>query len=535
MKNSLKFYIITLLFSLTSILNAAEKVALVIGNNAYSQAPLKNPINDASAIAKVLQKIGFDVVPAYDVNRAGMEDALETFGKKAENAKIAMIYYAGHAIQVDGVNYLVPANTPVKHRRDIRKLMNLNELVLEVKQASGLGLVMLDACRDNPFTKNITKSLGRSVGGRGLARIEDTPDNILIGFATKKNAIAADGKGKHSPYANALLKYLPEKNLEIRFLFGKVKDEVQRNTGNIQQPFTYGSLGGNQWFLVEGIAPPPRFKEPKMVSIRGGCYQMGQSASEKKVLIKEMGKEKYKKYSGDEKQHKSCVEDFSLGQYEVTVGEFRQFINATAYRTEAEKSPAKGCRTYDGKANEWQWSKNYDWQTIGFKQGENHPVACVSWNDAMAYIKWLKKETGKPYRLPTEAEWEYAARAGSKTPFSTGNQISSRQANFDGNYTFNGSKKGKYLGKTSAVGSYSANKNGLYDMHGNILEWTCSAYVESYDGSELLCAKDSDSRSRVLRGGSWYSLPWILRSAFRFRLSATYRDNYVGFRISRTY
>jgi len=465
-----------------------------------------------------------------------MDDALDRFSQEVESAKIALIYYAGHALQVNGVNYLVPANTPVKKRRDLHKLIKLDDLVEEAQQARGLGIVMLDACRDNPFSQNLKQSLGRSVGGRGLARIEDTPANILIGFATKENTIAADGKGSHSPYAQALLDYLPRKNLEVRLLFGKVRDAVKRLTKQQQKPYIYGSLGGNEWYLSEGgPPPPPRFKSPEMVSIPGGCYQMGQSSTEKKALIKEIGEKNYKNYYADEKQHKTCVGNFSLGKYEVSVGEFKQFVNATAYRTEAEKNPEKGCRTYNETANKWQWSSNYNWQTVGFKQGDNHPVTCVSWNDAMAYIKWLKKETGKPYRLPTEAEWEYAARAGTTTPFSTGKRITSKQANFDGRYTFNGSAKGKYLGKTTAVGSYPANKYGLYDMHGNILEWTCSAYAESYDGSEKKCAKSNDSRSRVLRGGSWINIPRGLRSANRDYDAATYRSGDEGFRISRTY
>jgi len=534
MKNTLKLSIFSIIILFSLSLQAAEKVALVIGNNNYSQAPLKNPINDAKAIGKVLAHIGFDVVSAYNVNRSGMEDALERFGTKAEHAKIALVYYAGHAIQVDGINYLIPANTPVRKRRDLRKLINLNELVIEAQQAKGLGLVMLDACRENPFAQRLRESMGRSVGGRGLARVEDTPDNILIGFATKENAIAADGNGEHSPYAQALLEYLPRKNLEVRFLFGNVNDAVKKATKRRQKPFTYGSLGGKQWFLVDSVAPPPRIKAPEMVSIKGGCYQMGQSSTEKKALIKSIGKEQYKKYYADEKQHKRCVDDFSLGKYEVTVGEFRQFINATQYTTDAEKNPQKGCRTYDKNAKQWKWSKNYDWQAVGFKQGDNHPVACVSWNDAIAYTKWLKKETGKPYGLPTEAQWEYAARAGTKTIYSTGNRISAKQANFDARYTFNGSSKGSFLGKTTLVGSYSSNPFGLYDMHGNVWEWTCSAYNESY-GSEKLCAKRNDNRSRVLRGGSWLNRPRNLRSANRNNDTTTSRNIHVGFRISRTF
>ena len=128
------------------------------------------------------------MIDAYNVDRDGMEDVLDQFGEQAEKAEIALIYYAGHAIQVEGVNYLIPTNTPVNKRRHLRKLINLKDFVTEAQQAKGLGLVILDACRDNPFGQNLQRSLGRSIGGRGLARIEDTPSNILVGFATKENS-----------------------------------------------------------------------------------------------------------------------------------------------------------------------------------------------------------------------------------------------------------------------------------------------------------------------------------------------------------
>ncbi|GAB6141936.1 hypothetical protein JCM14076_26650 [Methylosoma difficile] len=259
--------------------------------------------------------------------------------------------------------------------------------------------------------------------------------------------------------------------------------------------------------------------EPDMVAITGGCFQMGSPASEKDR-------------ENDEKQHQACVADFYLGKHEVSKGQFAAFVSATGYRTEAEAGD--GCHFWTG--TEWKKDKQRHWRNLGFAQNDDHPVACVSWNDAQAYIAWLNQQTHKNYRLPTEAEWEYAARAGTATPFYTGACISTQQANYHGHYDYNscGAKTGLYLGGTSAVGGYPANPWGLYDMAGNVWEWTCSAYVADYDGSESKCISNNDAKTlRVLRGGSWDSGPRWLRSANRDGYTAGIRFNDVGFRLSR--
>ena len=235
---------------------AEDKLALVIGNNAYHGAPLKNPVNDANAISQVLSKIGFSVIRANNIGRDGFEQRLEQFGERAKSANIALIYYAGHAIQVDGQNYMIPSNVDVRHQRDLRKLIHLNDLIRETQAAKGLGLVLVDACRDNPFSQRLKRQLGRSIGGRGMARVEHTPRNVLVGFATKDGEIALDGSGRHSPYARALIEHLPKPNLDIRILLGKVRDTVLTHTRQAQRPYTYGALGGQAWYLASQATRP---------------------------------------------------------------------------------------------------------------------------------------------------------------------------------------------------------------------------------------------------------------------------------------
>ena len=230
---------------------------------------------------------------------------------------------------------------------------------------------------------------------------------------------------------------------------------------------------------------------PEMVWIKGGSFRMGD--------IQGSG-------SSDEKPvHLVSVARFAMGRYELTVGEFRQFVKATGYKTNAEKQGS--CWTV-GDDN----GKN--WRNSGFSQTENHPVVCVSWNDATAYAAWLSQQTGHTYRLPTEAQWEYAARAGTTTKYWWGNDIGSNKANCYGNYC------GDRFEYTAPVGSFSPNPFGLYDTVGNVWEWTCSKYENRYNGEENRCSRQKSGGLRALRGGAWYNGPWSVRAAYRHRALA---------------
>jgi formylglycine-generating enzyme required for sulfatase activity len=171
-----------------------------------------------------------------------------------------------------------------------------------------------------------------------------------------------------------------------------------------------------------------------------------------------------------------------------------------------------------------------------FKQGENQPVVCINRDDAKAYVAWLSKKTGKTYRLLSEAEWEYAARAGTTTPFSTGRTITTDQANFNGNCTYNGSGKGQYRQKTVSVGSFPANAFGLHDMHGNVYEWVEDCWKDNYRGapSNGSAWTTGNCSRHVLRGGSWNFRQRNLRSANRSRFLSVNRYDLSGLRVART-
>ena len=172
----------------------------------------------------------------------------------------------------------------------------------------------------------------------------------------------------------------------------------------------------------------------------------------------------------------------------------------------------------------------------GFSQGKRHPVVCVNWNDAKAYVRWLSRETGEDYRLLSESEWEYVARAGTTGPFHTGATISTKQANYDGNHTYGSGRKGRYRKKTTPVGKFPANAFNLHDVHGNVWEWVEDCWNGSYEGApeDGSAWESGDCSRRVLRGGSWFFTPRDLRSAHRGWGTTDYRSSRAGFRIART-
>jgi uncharacterized caspase-like protein len=238
---------------------AAKRVALVIGNSAYRNVtPLTNPVNDAAAIADLFRKASFDVVGLRDdLTNAEMRRALRDFSDKTRDADIAVIYYAGHGIEVDGTNYLIPVDAAIERDTDAYdEAIALERILQAVEPARQLRLIILDACRDNPFAKKMKRTLVSRALGRGLAGVEPNQPNTLIAFAAKGGSTALDGDSKNSPFTGALLKHLTTPGLEVRKAFGLVRDDVMAATGNKQEPFVYGSLGGNDVALVAAPAAP---------------------------------------------------------------------------------------------------------------------------------------------------------------------------------------------------------------------------------------------------------------------------------------
>ena len=232
---------------------AGKRVALVIGNSDYAAvARLPNPRRDADAVAASLRGIGFRTVTLEtDLSRDKLVRALRAFQDEAETADWAMIYYAGHGIEVGGVNYLVPIDAQLKDDRDVQdEAVPLDRLLSAIEGAKKLRLVVLDACRDNPFVAQMRRSVGTRSIGRGLARIEPE-GGTLVAYAAKHGQVALDGDGANSPFVGALVKHLQTPGLEINKLFRLVRDDVMAVTGRKQEPFVYGSLPGEDFFFVQ--------------------------------------------------------------------------------------------------------------------------------------------------------------------------------------------------------------------------------------------------------------------------------------------
>lgn len=239
--------------------HAGERVALVLGNSAYRNAPpLPNPVNDGAMIAATLKNAGFDVVDSRsDLPALEMRRALRDFSDRARDADIAVIYYAGHGMEVDGTNYLIPVDAKLERDTDVYdEALSLDRILVAVEPAKQLRLVILDACRDNPFAKNMKKTVALRSIGRGLAKIEPTSPNTLIAYSAKAGSTALDGDAKNSPFTIALARHLTKPGLDVRRAFGFVRDDVLKETGNRQEPFVYGSLGGDDLPLVPARAVP---------------------------------------------------------------------------------------------------------------------------------------------------------------------------------------------------------------------------------------------------------------------------------------
>ena len=247
-------------FGLCSPAFAEKRVALVIGNSAYQNVSrLINPANDSAAISATFKNTGFDVVELKrDLKANEMRRALRDFSDTVRDADVAIVYYAGHGIEIDGTNYLIPTDATLERDIDAYdEAISLERLLAVIEPARKLRLVILDACRDNPFSKTMKRTVAARAIGRGLAKVDPGSPNTLVAFAAKAGSTASDGDGKNSPFTAALVKFLPKPGLDLRKAFGFARDEVLKSTGNRQEPFIYGSLGGDDFALVAAPAVAP--------------------------------------------------------------------------------------------------------------------------------------------------------------------------------------------------------------------------------------------------------------------------------------
>ncbi len=494
-------FFLLLIFSCGSIsedINANKKFALVIGNGNYDVSPLKNPVNDAIDISNLLKKLGFDVMTEIDANQYDMEIAVNRFARKLRSGGVGLFYYSGHGVQSHGSNYLIPVGSIkfIGGQEQLKyKTVDMGYVLGAMQDAgNNFNIVILDACRNNPF-KGFLKGLQK-----GLTRVSGA-EGMLIAYATSPGKTALDGTGRNSPYTKHLLDLIKKPNFPVEMLFKEVRGAVRKETNKKQTPWYEASIDGYFSFVQKeptsstAQTQPVRdiFQDrlkngilgPKMKVLQAGTFKMGD--------IQGKGR------SNEKPVHSVSLSQFAIGVYEVTFAEYDHFAEATG-----RKKPDDG----HGRGD--------------------YPVINVSWHDATAYAEWLSEETGHKYRLLTEAEWEYAARAGSVTAYAFGNN-----KNRLGKYAwyYNNARK-----RMHPVGKKRANAWGLYDMHGNVWEWVHDMPSTYTSEAQTNPNGFGSGSARVVRGGGVEYGADHCRSAYRVLWGDSgYRELYLGFRLAMMY
>lgn len=543
----LKILFMLLLCCTALVAQKEQRIALVIGNGKYIyNSPLSNPPTDADSMAQVLEELDFEVIKVKNADKAAMQKALDRFERRIQSAEgrggklVTLFYYSGHGMQVNGENYLIPIQCNLVSSADLNyQAISLQQTIDRLENHGNfLNILMMDACRDNPLTKSLA---GKSSGddlfegyaqptGRGKS-------GMFMSFATAPGRVADSGdrRLRTSSYVDAFLAHVRTPDLLIDELFNRVGRTVYNRTQQTQIPYKTGAFFDTFMFF-KGPKPTPKTPDG-MVFIQGGGFDRGDTFGEG---------------SSDELPvHKVTVPSFYMGRYEITNRDFLAFLNAKGNQTtggtawvEIESSYSK----IKGSGRNFYIESGY----------EDHPVVEVSWYGVVEYCNWRSQQDGlqsvygisgtnvscdwraNGYRLPTEAEWEYAAREGGRNVrFGNGKNIAdANEMNFDARESYKKaySRVGKYRANTTAVGSFSPNGLGLYDMSGNVWEWCWDWYDGDYykNSSGLRHPKGAESGSlRVIRGGSWSSSPAVVRAAFRRGRSPGSRSNGIGFRLTR--
>lgn len=525
------FCAVSVLWLIPASAQAPKRVALVIANSTYgTYAPLPNTEVDAAMVTETFRKAGFTVgTVKANLGQAAFNAALAEFQNAAANADIAAIYYAGHGIEVGGRNWLIPTDVTLTDDSQLPFQAIDVDMLMKATAGARARLIVLDACRENPFAarmRRVVRTAGttRDISSGLSAPSGDGARGTYLMYSAAAGELAADGvPGEGSPFARAFARHMIEPGLELRIAAGKVADTVFETSGQRQLPFTNSSLGGEQIIFVAGTAaqptagasrtPPPvaaarqkaageRFTEcggcPEMIVVPGGAFTMGSPDG-----------------VGGADEHPQTLLNvplFSLSRTEVTVAQWEVCMSEGA------------CRAPSGVLN----------STTTPRGAANTPIRGVTYGDALAYVSWINNRLGtNRYRLPSEAEWEYAARANSTGSYPWGGASISEYANAAGR-----TGKDKFDG-AAPVGSFPPNAFGLLDMHGNVSEWVRDCYWPNparRSARALEVATGAFCQNYVIRGGSFLQAPPALRSAARaYQGVATISSQpTTGFRIARS-
>lgn len=566
-----------------------QRLALVIGNSAYKEAPLVNPVNDAQDVAAALKACGFEVLTGFNRNQREMKELIRDFGQKLRAGGVGIFYFAGHGAQVNGRNYLFPIGAVINSQTEVEyETVEAGFVLAQMEEARNrLNVVILDACRNNPYARSFRS------GSRGLAGVSSAPSGTLIAYATAADDVAADGNERNGLFTGELLTQLKTPGLTLTQVFQRTRTSVRSKSNGKQTPFEYSSVEGEDFYFIAPNAPPPpinpeqqaweRAKQRRTLdAVRGFLTIYPDSPFEKdaRALLAELEKNAKPAVTSNPPAVSAptaltpiiplprgvnpsalSIHRFTTASVDANgkVTKFdgvptQQYSEDLGNGVKLEMVAIKG-GTFDreGKifnvrhrvtvSNFWigkfeitqaQWRAVMDNNPSQFK-GDNLPVENVSWEEAKEFCRILNAKLGlkdeEGYRLPTEAEWEYAASAGSKAKFAFGDTITTDVVNYNGKYLDGKARKGVYRQKTVGVGSLGvANGWGLFDMHGNVTEW-CEDWDGDYPTSPTTDPQGpSSGHEHVYRGGGWHDDAFTCGSAYRF---VAFPGSKHGFRLAR--
>ncbi len=499
-----------------------RRTALVIGNSAYLRGPLKNPANDARDMAVALKRVGFDVTILTDATQSQMENAVRDFGTKLRQGGVGLFYYAGHGVQVAGENYLVPVNAVIQSEGDVKYgSVNAGLVLAKMEDAgNGLNIVILDACRSNPYARSFRTA------NEGLAKM-DAPTGSLISYATAPGSVASDGTGRNGVFTRHLLENMEEPGLPISEVLMRVRQGVVKETGKKQVPWEASSLIGQFYFAASAAS----YATPATQNLKAAAE--AEAAAKKQLPLLALP-------PAPKQSPGAAPASGSPGQT------WRDPMTQMEFVWVPEGNFEMGCGSWGGKCYNWekplhrvrlngfwlakytvtqgQWQKEMESNPSYFKKGDNYPVEQVSWNDAKEFISKLNAKGSTKFRLPTEAEWEYAARSGGRAEMFAGGDDIDRVAWYRGNSARS----------THPVGTKAPNGLGLYDMSGNVWQWCEDVYATYSSGVQDNPVANGDGSSRVYRGGSMHDEPSFVRTVGRSNGTPDSRGVSLGFRLVRS-
>ncbi|HUX42847.1 MAG TPA: SUMF1/EgtB/PvdO family nonheme iron enzyme [Rectinemataceae bacterium] len=523
-------FALSLVVAIVPIMLFAHSRALVVGNGDYATSPLRNPANDARDMAMALRGYGFDTTLLIDASRDDMLAALERFASTLAPTDTALFYYSGHGLQVRGSNFLIPVGSDIKSLDEVPfKSVPLDLVLSRLEEAgSATNIVILDACRNNPFPASERSA------ARGLANVTFAVPGTLVAYATAPGALSADGDSRNGVFTRRLLGRMGTPGLDIEAVLRLVRDDVIADTNGAQVPWSNSSLRGAGFYFVPAsadsrgssaaavtaasvagslAASAPRgiadSLDDSMVQVAAGDFMMGSDSGD----------------SDEKPVHEVKLDAYLISAFETTWADYERFCAATGKPLPADPKLIHAQR----------------------------PAAFMTWFDACEYCNWLSGTEGftpaytierdsdgkvvkvewnrgaDGYRLPTEAEWEYAARGGaahSPWRFAGGDNLDTIAWH-----------KGDSGGATAAAGTKEPNALGVYDMAGNVWEWCWDWY--GLFGSASTTAQDplgpESGKVRILRGGGYNTATLAYYSVSNRGTSAPVRiGSDIGFRVARS-